>query len=71
MAKLTLTIDRDNAAFDDGNDGRELARILRALASRLEGDAVGFGGDVSLFDLNGNRVGACLLDRRPAAAYPE
>lgn len=29
MAKFTLTIDCDNAAFGEGNAGAEVARILR------------------------------------------
>lgn len=60
--KLTVSIMGENAAFEDGQEGRsEFARILRALADRLEDD---FGGtfDAPLFDANGNRVGRCEID---------
>ena len=51
--RFTLTIDLDNAAFDDA-PMTELARILRRLAARAER-----GEDVTgaLWDANGNRVG--------------
>ncbi len=53
--KLTLTIQMDNAAFDDGADGRlETARILFDLADKLrDGDS----RNTSLLDSNGNKVG--------------
>jgi hypothetical protein len=52
--KLTITIQMDNEAFDDGNEGRtEAARILRDVAKHLE------QGDDGrrLMDSNGNHVG--------------
>ncbi|MES2367361.1 MAG: hypothetical protein V4563_15905 [Pseudomonadota bacterium] len=52
--KLTLTIQMDNAAFDDGADGLfEVARILAKLADGLR-DGI---ASSSLFDVNGNKVG--------------
>ena len=56
---FNLTIRTANAAFDeeDGNAGPELARILRELADRID-DGVPDGDTASLFDANGNRVGA-------------
>lgn len=53
--KLTLTLEMNNAAFDDGNEGRsEAARILMDAA-----DKIGMGGYLlgSLRDYNGNTVG--------------
>ena len=35
MATFTLTINCDNAAFDDSPTGCELARILRSLADNV------------------------------------
>lgn len=53
--KAQLTVTMDNAAFADGNDKAELARILRDLADNLE---AGDGTDgATLHDLNGNKVG--------------
>lgn len=57
MAKFTLTIDCDNAAFD--NPGLELARIMRIAARQVESflhdrDA---RDDSPLRDVNGNTVG--------------
>ena len=41
------------AAFQDGNDGFEMARILRQIADRIE-DGYRYG---VMHDINGNRVG--------------
>lgn len=58
---FTLTLDTDNAAFDDGNAAAETARILRDCADRIErgddGDWTLDGIVLSLYDVNGNRVG--------------
>jgi hypothetical protein len=54
---LTITIDMDNAAFEDDTEG-ECARILKDLAEKID---KGFGpteyGNVTLRDVNGNTVG--------------
>jgi hypothetical protein len=55
--KLTIIIDCDNAAFDDGNRGREAARILRVYADMIEDRAGLPRGPISLQDFNGNKVG--------------
>ena len=57
--ELTLNIKMDNAAFDDGNDGRyEAARILRGAADKLES-----GADYApMMDVNGNKVGELNID---------
>lgn len=46
------------AAFQDGNDGFEMARILRRVADQIEG---GFRSGV-MHDVNGNRVGVWSMD---------
>lgn len=57
---ITINIKCDNAAFHDDNvpnQGPEVARILRKLASSIEeASDLSDHGDV-LHDLNGNRVG--------------
>ena len=56
--KATITIEMDNAAFEDG-PATELARILRALAKRVSD-----GPDyVPLMDVNGNKVGEFVLSK--------
>lgn len=51
-----LHINTDNAAFDDGNKGHEVARILRELADKLESDGLQWCYQ-NLKDINGNIVG--------------
>ena len=54
--EFTLKINMDNAAFDRG-EGRELARLLRAVAKRV--DETGAGeNDGTIRDINGNKVGS-------------
>lgn len=53
---FTLTIETDNAAFTD-DAAREVARILRQLAKKLE-DGKDSG---KVMDLNGNSVGSFEL----------
>ena len=55
---FTLEIETTGSAFD-GYSGHEVARILRALAKRVEsGEEV----DGSVFDLNGNKCGSWCLE---------
>lgn len=54
--KMTITIQMDNAAFED-NQGGEVARILRELASKIDGDSSLEGVYYNLRDINGNKVG--------------
>lgn len=63
MANLTISIDCGNAAFVP-MVGNECARILRQLADHLDGtDVAELPLENSLFDVNGNYVGAwCLTD---------
>lgn len=53
---FTLTINTDNAAFEDA-PGEEVARILEATASRLRNLAQ----SGNLRDFNGNAVGSFEL----------
>lgn len=48
-----LQFDTDNSAFDD-QPATEIARILRAVAQRVEENG---DGDGKIFDANGNMVG--------------
>ena len=60
--KFKIEIDTDNAAFSE-IEGSEVARILRGIASTVE-ETSGDNFDdyaVSLFDLNGNKVGFALV----------
>lgn len=53
---ITITIEADNAAFDDSG---EVARILRELAERIDGEADReLSNPIFLRDYNGNKVGA-------------
>jgi hypothetical protein len=54
MAKFTLAINTDNAAFADGETLEEVARILFDLASDICEDNATSG---TLYDSNGNAVG--------------
>ena len=48
-------IDTNNAAFDDGNDGRdEIARLLRSISERIENGGI---RQFNILDVNGNTVG--------------
>jgi hypothetical protein len=53
---FTIYIKTDNAAFSDGNAGHETARILRALADRLDVYAP-ITQSGSARDVNGNEAG--------------
>lgn len=59
--KFSCEIKSNNAAFTDA-PGDELARILRALADRIESGAE---GHFVLRDVNGNKVGEAFVDIWP------
>lgn len=60
--RFTLTIDMDNAAFEDGPT-LEVARILAALAGRLGYDGNEWLDDEgSVRDTNGNTVGGWTIN---------
>lgn len=55
--KLSITIECDNAAFEDAGIGNECASILSGLARRLQGCSIPFQSPIRLTDSNGNAVG--------------
>jgi hypothetical protein len=59
---FTLTVDLDNAAFDEPG---ELARILRKAAHQVEDEGSRFGSPVvcPVRDVNGNTVGSWEVSR--------
>lgn len=64
--KIQITIETDNAAFED--DPSELARILETVAAKTEG--LEPGEKANLRDINGNTVGTVRIedeDAEPAA----
>lgn len=52
--KLDLTLESENAAFQDGMHGHEVARIMREMAEWI---ADGAEGKFDLRDVNGNWAG--------------
>jgi hypothetical protein len=63
---ITIKIRTDNGAFQDGNGGAEVARILRTLADRLCACEDRFTLRPSVFpliDYNGNTVGTMRITR--------
>ena len=65
MNQFQLFIDLNNAAFDNGNSQKEVARILKEVANKLEtGGMVNHTDSTyvkeitsTLHDINGNPVG--------------
>lgn len=62
MQRVSLYIDTDNAAFDDMQ--AEVGRIVRELGEAIERGAVAIedGAKKPLRDVNGNRVGAMVVE---------
>lgn len=60
MATFTVKFDCDNAAFDQGLRDLEIARILRAIADKIEHQGPS-GFFETIRDLNGNDVGRFAL----------
>lgn len=58
--KAQINITMDNAAFEDAPE-RELARILRELANKVERNGLGRGGRDPIRDVNGNTVGKFIV----------
>ena len=58
MSTFRIKLTTDNEAFSD-DPTREVARILRALADRLEGASP--DEDYPLRDANGNKVGYAMF----------
>ena len=55
--KFIIRIDLQNAAFADGNEGAELARILRKMADSIESAGEAPRCFEKVRDVNGNTVG--------------
>lgn len=61
--KLKITIEMDNAAFEE-NNGTEAARILRTFADEIDGGNYPVSGIIKpLRDVNGNQVGTAKVTR--------
>jgi len=65
-----ININMDNEAFSE-NQEYELARILRALAHRIEHSPLQYitnrkthlkRSEQSLYDINGNKIGECIIE---------
>lgn len=54
---IQITINTDNAAFEDAGPGREVGRILRRLADQIEDWPGANEFAIGLRDINGNKVG--------------
>lgn len=62
---FALKIATDTGAFEDVGTGSELARILRELASWIDGEYWSSDYDNgTLRDINGQHVGSWILDTR-------
>lgn len=61
--KVLISIDCGNAAFDDGMEGVEVARILRELAEKVDERGMREGDVYPARDVNGNRVGELKVKR--------
>ena len=55
--KFIIRIGMENAAFAEGNEGAELARILRKLSDSIESDGEAPRSFENIRDVNGNTVG--------------
>lgn len=55
--RVRISIKCDNAVFDEGNNGAEVARILRDIADRIADRALLECRAFPLHDGNGNKVG--------------
>jgi len=68
--KLSIEIEMDNAAFESGDSGIEVARILHKIAVRshesggLEIDYLGEGEQI-IHDFNGNKCGHWIITDLP------
>jgi hypothetical protein len=59
---FVLTIETDNAAFDDSPE-YEVARILRKIAERVQAEGMPLDGKcIAARDTNGNRCGSAFVD---------
>lgn len=72
MAKITIEINTDNAAFEDPF---EVVRILQDLATKADNHGSDYLADLKIRDINGNVVGVCAVEEEnkgfEAMAYHE
>lgn len=61
--QIKIQINMDNAAFQDGNAGREITSILMDLISNLYKETIKIGFSCPLYDNNGNEVGSAKFTR--------
>lgn len=59
MAKITIEINTDNAAFEDPF---EVVRILQDLATKADNHGSDYLADLKIRDINGNVVGICAIE---------
>lgn len=57
---MAINLTGEGDAFQDGNHGREAARILRHIVDTIED---GMEGRFDLRDINGNWVGTATFER--------
>lgn len=67
MLVLTVRVELDNAAFEDGG-ADEVGRILEGIASRIPDPIAATNGELSLHDAYGNWCGSAVIksERRKA-----
>lgn len=58
MTIITITIETDNAAFDDDFEG-EVTRLLESIGERISNKP---GLVLNLHDVNGNHCGTCRVE---------
>ena len=64
MTTLKISINTDNAAFEDENLGSEISRILKSYANAIESvidPDTSWELETRLRDINGNTVGQVIL----------
>lgn len=63
MARITVTIDTDNAAFGPDTEGeaQEVAIVINRLSHRVLETGAIFEVPEAILDTNGNRVGSFLV----------
>lgn len=59
--KYKLTIECDNAAFEERPNGDEIGYILRKLAASIDGVEMAVGAERPLIDTYGNLVGTARM----------
>jgi len=59
--KAQITINMDNAAFEDTPE-IELGRILEKLSRSVQSQPLSVGNSILLRDVNGNRVGELTIE---------